>query len=191
MTEDIFEDIPVNSESYSPDINELAIVITLPAKIEWSDYEKELLAAASGETLNFKVSHFPTDVSVGSKCYLVHRGYIRGWMTISGFSTKRFQCTTTGKWFDGKFIERTGAFHYLDEKLPMNGFQGFRYFSLSEYKKQMHIDDLNESAGIDDDFHKCCYCCHYIMKDNSESFCRKHNVRVHPSSFCKTDYEFQ
>ena len=40
---------------------------------------------------------------------------------------------TDKKWRD-KFIERSGPFHYLTEKVPYKGFQGFRYFNLDEYK---------------------------------------------------------
>jgi hypothetical protein len=42
-------------------------------------------------------------------------------------SEKNFDCTTTGKAWKGKFIERSGPFHKI-EPIQMKGFQGFRYF---------------------------------------------------------------
>ena len=103
------------------------IIITIPKSISWSDYQKELDAAEAGEIMNFKVSNFPK-CEVGDKCYVVYDGYIRGYMFISGMSEKEFDCTTTGNGWSGKFIERTGQFHYI-EPIPMKGFQGFRYMN--------------------------------------------------------------
>lgn len=102
------------------------IVITIPKSIKWEDYEKELKKAEQGEILNFKVKNFPK-VSTGSKCYILYDGNIIGYMFISGLSKKKFKCSTTGKVWEGKFIERTGKFHKIPP-IPMKGFQGFRYF---------------------------------------------------------------
>ena len=113
-----------------------AIVVTLPSNIEWADYEKELERVKDyHEVMNFKVYNFPKGIKKGDKCYVAHKGYVRGWMKIIGFSEKKFTCTTTGKQYNGKFIERSGPFHYLDEKIPMKGFQGFRYFNIVDYQK--------------------------------------------------------
>lgn len=110
-----------------------SIVVTLPSNVEWSDYEKELERVKNyDEVMNFKVYNFPKGIKRGDKCYIVHRGYVKGWMKIMGFSEKKFTCTTTGRDFNGKFIERSGPFHYIDKKIPMRGFQGFRYFNISE-----------------------------------------------------------
>lgn len=104
------------------------IIVTLPKNIEWSDYTKELDAVRNGnEIMNFKVNAFPK-TKIGNKCYVLHNGAIRGWMKIVGLSEKDFECTTTGKKWRGKFIERSGEFHYI-EPIPMKGFQGFRYFN--------------------------------------------------------------
>lgn len=112
-----------------------AIIITLPASVKWEDYEKELNKVRNyNQTINFKVHNFPKGISKGDKCYIVHQGFIKGWMEIVGFTEKEFKCTTTSKEWKGKFIERSGPFHYLVEKLPMKGFQGFRYFNIEEYK---------------------------------------------------------
>ena len=110
----------------------------MPKTVDWRDYKSELFKAAAGEILNFKVSAFPTEVGPGGKCYLVHDGRIKGWHEICGFSEEEFVCTTTGKPWKGKFIQRTGPFHYLEEELPMKGFQGWRYFSYDSY-----VDELN------------------------------------------------
>lgn len=103
------------------------IMITIPKNISWEDYEKELEAAANGEVMNFKVQHFPK-TSKGNKCYIVHNGKVKGYMTISGLTEKSFTCSTTGKEWTGKFIERTGKFHKIEE-YDMKGFQGFRYLN--------------------------------------------------------------
>lgn len=103
------------------------IIITLPKSVKWVEYEKELDKVKGGEEIiNFKVNNFPK-INVGCKCYLVHDGFIRGWMEVVGLSEKEFTCSTTGKKWVGKFIERSGPFHNIDPIL-MKGFQGFRYY---------------------------------------------------------------
>ena len=103
------------------------IIITVPKNIDWSDYQKEIDAVADGkQIMNFKVNNFPK-TEIGAKCYVLHDGFIRGYMIISGLSEKEFDCTTTGKKWKGKFIERTGKFYPI-KPIAMKGFQGFRYF---------------------------------------------------------------
>lgn len=117
-----------------------SLIITLPSSINWDDYEKELRKVANYKyVLNFKVHNFPSGVHKGDKCYIVHNGMIKGWMEIVGFSEKEFTCSTTNKKWEGKFIERSGPFHYMQENIPYKGFQGFRYFDLEEYKLQNNI----------------------------------------------------
>lgn len=111
-----------------------SIIVTLPSNIEWSDYEKELSKVKDySEVMNFKVYNFPKGIHRGDKCYVTHRGFVKGWMKIIGFSEKNFICTTTGKEYNGKFIERSGPFHYIDQQIPMRCFQGFRYFNILDY----------------------------------------------------------
>ena len=187
LYEDIFDE-DVHETDYFGNDNELSIIITLPSNIEWDDYKKELYVAACGDILNFKVSTFPKEVGPGDKCYLVHRGVIKGWMIITGFAEKEFTCTTTGKHMAGKFIERGGDFHYLNDSLPMRGFQGWRYFSLSEYKKELGIDD----SGNGDPFRKCCYCVHYTTDENGICKCGKSGRTVSADQIaCTTDYKFK
>ena len=108
--------------------NNMDIIITIPKGTSWDDYKKELVAAENGEIMNFKVTNFPTKASVGSKCYVVYDGKVMGYMLISGMSEKSFVCSTTGKHWDGKFIERSGKF-YPTDPVEMPGFRGFRYYS--------------------------------------------------------------
>lgn len=126
----------VNLSQLLEDIEKIdkAIIVTLPSTIEWNDYEKELDSVKDGDNvMNFKVSNFPKGIKVGDKCYVTHRGFVKGWMEIVGFSKKSFNCTTTGKNWNGKFIERSGKFHYIDKEIPYKGFQGFRYFNINNY----------------------------------------------------------
>ncbi len=80
----------------------------------------------SEEVLNFKVSNLPKNTKAGNKCYMVYRGFIIGWMKITGLTENEFTCTTTGKKWKGKFIQRSGKFNNI-EPIPYKGFQGFRY----------------------------------------------------------------
>ncbi|KAA6341292.1 hypothetical protein EZS27_010879 [termite gut metagenome] len=108
--------------------NEKGIIITVPKDIEWQDYEIELEKCKDWKSnINFKVSNFPKGIDKGDKCYVVHRGIIKGWQPIVGFETKDFECTTTARAWTGKFIVRSGKFHYMEKEVPMKGFQGFRY----------------------------------------------------------------
>ena len=105
------------------------IIVTIPKSIVWSDYERELKEVEDfTSVMNFKTPNFPK-TSAGEKCYLVYNGYMIGWMLITGLSEKRFECTTTGKIWNGKFIERSGPLNRIDP-VPMKGFQGFRYFNI-------------------------------------------------------------
>lgn len=105
------------------------IIVTVPKSISWEEYQKEIDAVKDGnQVMNFKVNHLPK-TNIGNRCYIVYDGAIRGWMEIVGLSDKGFTCTTTGRVWDGKFIQRSGPFHNI-EPIPMKGFQGFRYFNL-------------------------------------------------------------
>lgn len=107
-----------------------AILVTLPKTVSWEDYEKELRKGAAGEILNFKVPNFPLRVGRGDRCYIAHKGFIKGWMEITGFSEGSFICTTTGKRRYGKFIQRSGEFHPVEAKVECGGFQGFKYITI-------------------------------------------------------------
>lgn len=110
--------------------NKKAICITIPKSIRWDDYLKEIEKVADGSQLmNFKVPTFPKEVGKGDRCYIVHDGRIKGWMTIFNVIERDgFKCTTTGRdWDRGIYIQRTGKFHPLNPEVPMKGFMGYRY----------------------------------------------------------------
>ena len=104
----------------------MGIMITIPSTVTWKQFAEELRRAAEGEHLNYQVQAFPLHANVGDRCYICYRGYLRGWHEIVAFSEKAFTCTTTGKEYAGKFIERTGKLQ-TDGKILMAGFRGFRY----------------------------------------------------------------
>ena len=106
-----------------------SICITIPKKIKWEDYEKELKQVEDGTyEMNYKLPTLPKDVHAGDKCYICHDGYIKGWMLISHIGQRKgFDCATTGRnWSDGYYVSRTGKFHYLQNPIPMKGFMGYR-----------------------------------------------------------------
>lgn len=118
------------SDILSEDSNLRDIVVTLPATIKWSDYQKELKEAEDySSEMNFKVSSIPKQTGVGKKCYISHNGFLVGYMAITDIVSKDFTCTTTGNKWKGNFIVRSGPFTYLKDKIPMKGFQGFRYIN--------------------------------------------------------------
>ncbi|WQJ53769.1 MAG: hypothetical protein [Wendovervirus sonii] len=121
------------NEYYSNDV-EIALMVTIPKKIKWEDYLKEINAVKDGtQEMNFKVSSKPTKVSVGDKCFLCHDGYVKGWMRISSISKKAFQCTTTGKqWDEAWYVGRSGEFHPI-EGFQQKGFMGYKYVNANDY----------------------------------------------------------
>lgn len=120
----------LNEVAAPADGGAVALCVTLPAKTEWSEYEKELADVADGrKQMNFKVPSVPRRVKLGDRCYVCHRGRLVGWMAITGIGgSGGFECQTTGrKWTAGTYVSRSGPFHYLKTEVPMRGFQGFRY----------------------------------------------------------------
>ena len=103
-------------------------VVTIPKKISWSDYLREL---DSGDDLFYRVRSFPKDMKVGDRCYITWNGFIRGWMQITGLVVRDgFTCTTTGiHWPAGKYIVRSGLFNPT-VPIKMKGFQGIRRLDL-------------------------------------------------------------
>lgn len=110
-------------------------VLTIPKKVKWSDYEKELATVEDGsQVMNYKTRYIPKGMSQGDRCYIVHDGKVRGWMKITGVEDRSepWECTTTGKtWPAGKYIQRSGAFHKVDGP-EMTGFRGIRKYETSE-----------------------------------------------------------
>lgn len=113
-------------------------VITIPKTVKWEDYQKELEAVEDGNSvLNYHVRYFPKKISLYDRLYVVWNGKVRGWMEIVGlfeFLTD-WECQTSGKlWPAGKYIQRSGKFHPVDEEIVMKGFRGIRKFVLERSK---------------------------------------------------------
>ena len=107
-----------------------ALCITIPKIVSWETYKQELAKVADGNcVMNYKVPTFPKEVKPGDRCYMVHNGFIKGWMTIFDIVDRdAFKCTTTGRnWAGGIYIQRTGKFHPLNPEVPMKGFMGYCY----------------------------------------------------------------
>lgn len=120
----------INAIFESAEEEKVAICITLPKTIKWSDYQRELDVVKFGEQeMNYRLSNKPSKVSVGDRCYICHDGFLKGWMTITDISYKdAFECSTTGEqWEPGWYISRSGDFHYIKEQIPMKGFMGYKY----------------------------------------------------------------
>ena len=113
-------------------MNKIAICITLPSKIKWSDYQKELEKVKYGDyQMNFKLPTIPKKVHIGDRCYICHKGKLIGWMQIVDIKQLNdFDCLTTGThWKSGCYICRSGKFHYLTQDISMKGFQGYKYIN--------------------------------------------------------------
>jgi hypothetical protein len=108
----------------------VAWVMTVPKTVSWEAYKRELKAVESGDAvLNYR-ARVPKHMRVGDRCYVVHDGRVRGWMTVTGVErrTKAWTCTTTKKrWPPGQYIQRSGPFHEVDGP-EMRGFQGVRSY---------------------------------------------------------------
>jgi len=110
----------------------IGICITIPQTVKWEDYKKELDAVADwSQVMNFKVANLPKNLEKGCRVYLCYKGNIIGWQTFVGTYVGEFDCTTTGKKWNGGFIQRSGPFHYLNKPIPHKGFRGFKYINYS------------------------------------------------------------
>lgn len=108
------------------------IIITVPAKTSWSLLEQEFARCEKySDSKLFRVPNLPRSGNVvGAKCYVVHQGVVKGWIHVSALIPHhKFRCTTTGEVYEGTFIECSGPFSYMKEKIYMRGFQGWRYYN--------------------------------------------------------------
>jgi len=106
------------------------IIITIPKKIEWSDYLKEIDAVRDGsQMMLYHLPFKPKHNLKGCRCFVCWRGHIVGWMRIVNvFYSDGFACSTTGvRWPEGWYVCRSGEWTYLQPGIPMKGFQGIRY----------------------------------------------------------------
>lgn len=104
-------------------------VITLPQKIEWIQYQNELLDVEDGQyVMNYRLPHKPS-AQVGDRCFLVWRGKVRGWMHVVGIRDCGFMCHATEKvWPEGWYLQRSGRFNYISPQPEMKGFRGIRRY---------------------------------------------------------------
>lgn len=113
--------------------------MTVPQTVNWTDYQKELAAVSdpNGDAvLNYRVHRFPKAMNVGDRLYVVHKGRVRGWMTITGMEHDRaaFRCETTGTmWRAGNYIQRKGVFHAVPGR-PKKGFRGVSSFAPYDFE---------------------------------------------------------
>jgi len=109
-----------------------AWVLTVPKTTEWKIYLKEIETVKDGtQEMRYKTRYFPKEMKVGDKCYVVHDGFVQGWMKITKMldMPEGFTCTTTGNyWEPGKYIVRSGPFHH-ESGTPMTGFRGIREYT--------------------------------------------------------------
>jgi len=82
--------------------------------------------------LNYRLGDkgFPVKADIGDKCYVVWRGYVRGYHIINDFLTRDedFICSTTKmRYKAGNYIVREGSKFHRIKPVEMKGFQGFRY----------------------------------------------------------------
>lgn len=74
----------------------------------------------------------------GDRCYVVHKGQVRGWLEITGTVHWRhgFKCSTTGAfWKPGNYIQRSGPWHPISDGRKIRGFQGIRRFQHADSSK--------------------------------------------------------
>lgn len=122
-------------------------IITIPKTITWFDYMDEVEHARKNFlTLNYRMSYKPK-VNYGDRCFIVHDGFIRGWMLIKGaVEQEQFTCQTTGRvWKKGFYVQRFGKFNNV-MKIPMQGFRGMRKFDSSQLDK--YVRDANSVLNI-------------------------------------------
>lgn len=121
-------------------------LVTVPKRIKWEDYLKELAEVEDGESvLNFKVPNIPKKMKNGDRCYVVWNGRVRGFMSIVGYGRMEedWRCTTTGQlWTKGNYIQRSGKFFAIEDGEEIKGFQGIRGYKLKKVEKLADLQVL-------------------------------------------------
>ena len=105
------------------------IVITIPKKVKWEDYQKELDVVKDGsQMMLYHIPLKPKENINRKRCYLCYDGYVRGWMRIIDVRCSlQFLCSTHDTlWPEGWYVCRSGEFHKITP-VPMKGFRGYRY----------------------------------------------------------------
>jgi|SRR5690554_354940 len=108
------------------------IIITIPKTEDYNTWLDECKATANNENsrINYCIgrSYLPKKTEPGEKCYVVYKGYIRGYHIIDKLCWRNgFICETTGRyWHEGNYIIRKGKYHKI-KPIPMKGFRGWKY----------------------------------------------------------------
>jgi len=109
------------------------IVITWPKTRALGSYLAELAKAEErGHVAYYRLSSRP-DVKEGDRCYHVHDGKVRGYLSVLGMTEFPLDGhapidNVTGKHFQpGIYVERHPHWFAINP-VPMRGFQGFRYY---------------------------------------------------------------
>lgn len=121
------------------------IVVTWPKTRVFESYLKALREARmSGQLINYRVAHRPVWkfgalADRSARCYRVHTGLVRGWVTIV-YAMRRDEgevqrVGTDEFWPAGDYIVCNSAWHPIDP-IPMKGFQGWRWFDENEARHE-------------------------------------------------------
>ena len=108
------------------------IVVTTPkAQMEMAVQEAETIKKAGGGFyFRYLGQQRPKHLNVGDRVFYVEDGFIRGFACVTHVTdTPGMVCETSGRQF------RAGYYAFMDAEtwtwikpIPMNGFQGWRYF---------------------------------------------------------------
>ena len=106
-------------------------LVTIPKTVDFRKYIREINTAAEQSLVsNYRVRSFPLEMKKGDRCFVVHKGLVRGWMEIVGWiESDGFRCESTGRWWPSdKYIQRAGKFHpHMGPEIK--GFRGVRKFN--------------------------------------------------------------
>lgn len=109
------------------------IVVTWPKSRSLQSYLDELQKAQkTGKHILFRVGRMPRRVRAGDRCYMVHTGYVRGWVRVTDLHFPQegqppINPITGERMREGAYIVRSPIWRFLQEQPPVSGFQGVRY----------------------------------------------------------------
>lgn len=112
-------------------IEKKSLIVTTPkSEMEISAQEAEECIRNSGGFYFRKLGkNCPKGLKGGSKIYYVEDGYIRGFGVAGSVIQKEHVCEHTDRsWGNGWFAIIPACTWKWIEPIPMQGFQGFRYF---------------------------------------------------------------
>lgn len=114
------------------------IIVTTPkSEMESSAQEaQECIDNGAGYYFRKLGKNKPQRLSVGSKIYYVEDCYIRGFGVVASLvANTDHKCDSTGKqWGTGWYAIIPACSWQWIKPIPMNGFQGFRYFDDKDVK---------------------------------------------------------